>query len=214
MVTPGSGGRRRRRTRKGTSPTSYLDPLPPEPRQSAHRAPGRSAPASDRGRVDGAEAAAPHLGPPRSPRQAAHDHRGRGRPRARRIRLGDHPNRVNPRHHTNDIPSAGSVAARHARGTRDSPMSNPPPGWPRSFLDSGSPRRTMVLRHTQTRAYQSDRASRTASRTATHPADHNPALPTQMREINDPHLTTRSPYQGLAAGKVSIVALAAGRLMW
>ena len=30
MVTPGSGGRRRRRTRKGTSPTSYLDPHPPE----------------------------------------------------------------------------------------------------------------------------------------------------------------------------------------
>jgi hypothetical protein len=40
------------------------------------------------------------------------------------------------------------VAARHARGTRDCAMSTPPPagGWPRSILDSGSPRRTMVLR--------------------------------------------------------------------
>jgi hypothetical protein len=58
----------------------------------------------------------------------------------------------------------------------------------------------MVLRYSQTRAYQSDRASRTASRTATHPADHNPERPTQMREINDPHLTTRSPYQVWASG--------------
>jgi transposase len=95
-------------------------------------------------------------------------------PRAHRVRVGDHPNRVNPEARHNNIPSAGSVAARHARGTRETPMSNPPPGRPRSILDSGSPRRTMVLRHTQTRVYQSDRASRTASRTATHPADHTP----------------------------------------
>jgi hypothetical protein len=35
----------------------------------------------------------------------------------------------------------------------------------------------MVLRHPQTRVYQPDRASRTACRTATHPADHNPEIP-------------------------------------
>ena len=35
----------------------------------------------------------------------------------------------------------------NARGTRDATMSNPPPeGRPRPILDSGSPRRTMVLR--------------------------------------------------------------------
>jgi transposase len=35
----------------------------------------------------------------------------------------------------------------NARGTRELTMSNPPhPGWPRPILDSGSPRRTMVLR--------------------------------------------------------------------
>ena len=83
---------------------------------------------SGRDRLDRATAAAPHLDPPRGPRQAPHDHRGRGRPRARRVLLGDHPDRVaaqptTPAH----IPSAGSVAARHARGTRDSAMSNPPP---------------------------------------------------------------------------------------
>ena len=60
-------------------------------------------------------------------REAPHDHRGRRRPRARRVLLGDHPNRVTRAHDTNAIPSAGSVAARHARGTRDRPMSNPPP---------------------------------------------------------------------------------------
>ena len=76
------------------------------------------------------------------------------------------------RHRQHIIPSTGPVAARHARGTRDAAMSNPPPrGWPRPILDSGSPRRTMVLRH-PTREYQPDRASRTASRTATRPADH------------------------------------------
>ena len=34
----------------------------------------------------------------------------------------------------------------NARGTRELTMSNPPPGRPRPILDSGSPRRTMVLR--------------------------------------------------------------------
>src|SRR5450631_2929739 len=64
------------------------------------------------------------------------------------------------------------------------------------MLDSGSPRRTMVLRHPQIRVYQPDRASRTACRTATHPADHNPTrYQTQMREILVPHLTNLTPYQ-------------------
>ena len=158
------------------------------------RAPGRSAPGSGRDRVDRAEAAAPHLDPPRSPWQAPDDHRGRGRPRARRVRVGDHPNRVNrgttPPHPVGWV-GGGPARAGNPRLTYEQPAH----GRPRSMLDSGSPRRTMVLRHPQTRAYQSDRASRTASRTATHPADHNPEPPTQMREINDPHLTTRSPYQ-------------------
>jgi hypothetical protein len=54
----------------------------------------------------------------------------------------------------------------------------------------------MVLRH-PTREYQSDRASRTARRTATRPADHTPTTTTQrkMRKISHPHLTNRSPYQ-------------------
>ena len=55
-------------------------------------------------------------------------------------------------------------------------MSNPPPqGRPRPILDSGSPRRTMVLRppgsaHISLTARRAQRC-----RTATHPADHTPA---------------------------------------
>ena len=76
------------------------------------------------------------------------------------------------------------------------------------MLDSGSPRRTMVLRHSETRVYQSDRASRTASRTATHPADHtNHTTNREMQEINDPDLTNDSPYQ--ISGSAARGALAA-----
>jgi hypothetical protein len=82
---------------------------------------------------------------------------------------------MKPANTDNLIPSAGSVAARHRAGNPRANYEQPAPyrGWPRPILDSGTPRRTMVLRHPQTRAYQSDRASRTACRTATHPADHN-----------------------------------------
>ena len=49
----------------------------------------------------------------------------------------------------------------------------------------------MVLRH-PTREYQPDRASRTARRTATRPADHTPTTTQrQMREISQPPLDTR-----------------------
>ncbi len=98
----------------------------PSDRQGTHRAPGRPATRSDRDRLVSPTTTAPHLDPPRGPREAPHDHRGRRRPRARRVLLGDHPNRMNPGANSL-IPSAGSVAARHARGTRDSAMSNPPP---------------------------------------------------------------------------------------
>src|SRR5450755_2245121 len=75
-------------------------------------------------------------------------------------------------------------------------MSNQSPRWPRPILDSGTPRRTMVLRHPQTRVYQSDRASRTACRTATHPTDHTPRNPTRESEKFMPSpLTKVSPYQ-------------------
>src|SRR5450755_327749 len=60
----------------------------------------------------------------------------------------------------------------------------------------------MVLRHPQTRAYQPDRASRTACRTAPHPADHTPRNPTRESEKFMPSpLTNVSPYQ-LGSGLV------------
>jgi hypothetical protein len=82
---------------------------------------------------------------------------------------GRSPKSSNPTH----TPSAGSVAARHARGTREVAMSNPPhPG-----LATPDPRQRLPTTNhgpaVPTREYQPDRASRTANRTATHPADHN-----------------------------------------
>ena len=47
-----------------------------------------------RGRLVSAAATAPHLDPPRSSREAPHDHRRRRRPRSRQLRMGDHPNRI------------------------------------------------------------------------------------------------------------------------
>jgi hypothetical protein len=58
-----------------------------------------------------------------------------------------------------------------------------PTGWPRSTLDSGSPRRTMVLRPPGS-AYISLTRVAHSSRTATHPADHNPTVPDQRKAGN------------------------------
>ena len=137
-ITKAGSGARQATTRR----SRLALPIQPAARQGAQRPPERPTPRGDRDRVGSTTTAAPHLDQARSPRETPHDHRGRRRPRARRVRLGDHPNRVNV---PGDIanPSAGSVAARHARGTRDAAMSNPPnTGRPRPTLDSGSPRRT------------------------------------------------------------------------
>ena len=96
------------------------------PRPCAHRPPGEPATGSDRRRMVSAAAAAPHLDTPRGSREAPHDHRRRCRPRARRVRLGDHPNRVTP---VTSSPSRrlGRWRPGNARGTRELTMSNPPP---------------------------------------------------------------------------------------
>ena len=129
-----------------------------------------------------------------STRQAPHDHRGRRRPRARRLLLGDHPNRVTGAT-SSPIPSAGSVAARQRAGNPRPTMSNPPHRLATPDLRQRLPTTNHGPAATQTRVYQSDRASRTACRTATHPADHTFLTERQMREIHDPHLTNVSPYQ-------------------
>ena len=178
-------------TRPGSSAGSARSPRPAPgtPADCWSRPPGTTAPAHasakrsptartasppKRSRSPGQRATtpAPHLDTTRGTRQTPHDHRRRRRPRTRRLLLGDHPHRVNRHPTTTPSRRLGRWRPGNARGTRDTAMSNPPPrGWPRPILDSGSPRRTMVLRY-PTRAYQPDRASRTACRTATHPADH------------------------------------------
>src|SRR5450755_1964535 len=70
-------------------------PLAPSDRPCAHRPPGQPAAGSDRGLLVSAATAAPHLDTPRGAREAPHDHRRRRRPRACRVRVGDHPDRMN-----------------------------------------------------------------------------------------------------------------------
>ena len=84
----------------------------------------RPATRGDRDRLVRAAPPAPHLDTTAATQQTPHPDRRRRRPRTRRVLLGDLPNRVTPQ--THNIPSAGSVAARHARGTRDTPLSNRP----------------------------------------------------------------------------------------
>ena len=62
--------------------------------QNPDRATSWPTPGGDRDRVDRATPAASHLDPARTTVQAPHDHRGRRCPRARRVLLGDHPNRI------------------------------------------------------------------------------------------------------------------------
>jgi transposase len=91
-------------------------PRPPQHRPCAHRPPREPVTRGDRDRLVSAAKAAPHLDTPRGARQTPHDHRCRGRPRARRIRLGDHQNRLTTPTPTSTTPSAGSVAARQRAG--------------------------------------------------------------------------------------------------
>ena len=63
-------------------------------RQEPRRAPRWPAARGGRDRLVRATATARHLDAPGSPREAPHDRRRRRRPRARRIRVGDHPNRI------------------------------------------------------------------------------------------------------------------------
>jgi transposase len=100
------------------------------PGAHAHRPPARPATAGDRGRLERAATPSPHLETTGNPRQTPHDRRRRRRPRARRVLLGDHPNRVTHTIHE-PIPTAGPVAGRHARGTRDPAVNLMKEGLPR-----------------------------------------------------------------------------------
>src|SRR5438874_5056758 len=64
----------------------------------------------------------------------------------------------------------------------------------------------------QTREYQSDRASRTACRTATHPADHTPR-PTNANARNPPsRLDNALSISGAASGERLLLKTALGRV--
>ena len=156
--------------------------LPHPTARSARRSPTRQAgqpAAGDRDRLERPAAPAPHLEPARSRAPSAARSSPSPPPANSPASAGRSPasnNRSPPTH----IPSAGSVAARHTRGEpATAAMSNPPPhrGWPRPILDSGTPRRTTVLRPPGS-AHISLTARRAQHcRTATHPADHTPHRP-------------------------------------
>ncbi len=69
------------------------------------------------------------------------------------------------------------------------------------MLDSGTPRRTMVLRPPGSAHISMTRVAH-SNRTATHPADHINPNPARTREINTPGLTNLTPYQ-LSGGLTS-----------
>ena len=157
--------------RKGTSPASLSHPKATCDPKDTDRPTGRSTPGSGRDCLDRTAPAASHLDPARGALQAPHDHRGRRSTRARRVLLGDHPNRI-ARLRPRPPRSAGSVAARDARGTRDLPMSNPPEGHARSHRQR-HPTTNHGPAATRIRAYQSDprRAQQPGSR-PTQPTTH------------------------------------------
>ena len=93
------------------------------------------------------------------------------------------------------------MAARHARGTRDTPPSNRP-RRPRSPPDSGSPRRTTVLRaHIRAiRVYQSDpRRAQQAGPPPTQPTtpSHLTHPDQRKQEIRDATLDKRLSISGV-----------------
>jgi hypothetical protein len=146
-------------------------PQTPADRHHAHRTTSRPAARSHRDRPVRAAAPVPHLDTTETTQQTPHPDRRRRRPRTRRTLLGDLPDRVTHRQPPNNIPSAGSVAARHARGTRDTPLSNQPPAGharPKTAAPHDEP---WSCEPTPGNLRISVRpASRTANRTATHPA--------------------------------------------
>ena len=133
--TPGSGGRRRRRTSTGTSPTSYLDRPPASDRCHARCPPGRSARSRPADRQPRTAPHPPRLHPNALPRQAAQRDRRRVRPRARVLPLGRRDRALTSRSQP-PVREAGAPG-RDAAGTREPTMSSPL--RPRSLLDQRTP---------------------------------------------------------------------------
>ena len=122
MVTPGSGGRRRRRTRKGTSPTSYLDRPRTACRRDARQPPRRAARSHPADLQPLPTPPAPPLHEHASARQAPQRHDRRGRPGAVVLPLGRRDRTlIQQRHRTDSSTPAqeagtpGRHSGRHAR---------------------------------------------------------------------------------------------------
>ncbi len=127
MVTPGSGGRRRRRTRIGTSPTSYLDPPQARRQRKAKAAPTRPGPSRVRDRLALPTTPAPPMATAAArARQARQRGRDRARPRARELRLGGRPTPITPRHNTPLPGAVGATREPHSRTWTSRPTGSRP----------------------------------------------------------------------------------------
>ena len=138
----------RLRTRPAAAGRSRLAlPRPPEHRHCAHRPPRQPA-RPKRSRSPGqpsGDCTAP--GPASRPAPSAARSSPSRPPASSPGSPGRSPESSNHAAHTSPIPSAGSVAARQRAGNPRANYEQPAPtGRPRPILDSGSPRRTMVLR--------------------------------------------------------------------
>jgi hypothetical protein len=148
-------------------------PLAPSDRPCAHRPPGQPAAGSDRGLLVSAATAAPHLDTPRGAARSSPSPPPASLPGS----CGRSPRSNEQRRRHRLSRRLGRWRPGNARGTRELTMSNSPH---RGLATPDLRQRLPTTNHgpaVATRVYQSDRASRTACRTATHPADHNHELP-------------------------------------
>jgi len=124
----GSGGRRRRRTRKGTSPTSYVDCAPAADRAHALRAPRRAARPCPADRTPRPDPALPNPPADAGTQEARQRDRRRVRTRALLLPLGS---RDRPTTQADSPPArVGRRRAPKSAGTRDNAMGSPNQAMP------------------------------------------------------------------------------------
>ena len=160
-------------------------------RRSARRSPTarRPAPGSDRDRLERTTPAASHLGPARGPRANAARSSRSPPPASSPASAGRSPksNNHSPNH------TESRRLGRWRPGTRGEPATayeQPAHRGPRSILDSGSPRRTMVLRQPRPANISlTARRAQHAGPPPTQPTTQPPATTERtMRESTDPRL--------------------------
>ena len=153
--------------------------------QDPDRATGGPTARSGRDRLDRATPAASHLDPARSAQPSAARSSRSPPPASSSGSAGRSPKSNSQQLHHHIPRSAGSVAARDARGTRDVPMSNPSGGHARSHRQR-HPTTNHGPAATRIREYQSDpRRAQQPGPPPTQPTPHHP--PDQRATARNSH---------------------------